>query len=271
MISNMSKKVTWPATLAATAAISLFGVVGTSTAASAEETGPAANEQGVERPDPETLPFIGWRLAHRSDSIYVRDVLPDGPADVAGVGQGDQVLSINGVALDDRGAMREAMGSVEPGDTITVVVVQGDVEKSVRIVTGTHEDRPDPEDRPYLGAQPERPQDKDQDGIEIGNVNDGSPADLAGLAEGDVILSVNGVDVTTPREAFDRLRELSPGDTLFLSVLRDGEAITLSVVLGSQAENPNAGERPDRPKRGGDRGGDGPRFRGVDAEESQPA
>jgi S1-C subfamily serine protease len=60
----------------------------------------------------------------------------------------------------------------------------------------------------------------------------GSPADKAGLKEGDIITDVNGtrIDGTSPVD--EVLSQYKPGDTVTLTVLRDGQTIQLPLTLG---------------------------------------
>ncbi|MDD5110514.1 MAG: trypsin-like peptidase domain-containing protein [Patescibacteria group bacterium] len=63
----------------------------------------------------------------------------------------------------------------------------------------------------------------------------GSPADLAGILENDIILEVNGTKIQEPDSGLSQLiGKYQPGDTLQLKVLRQGKTIDLSVKLGSQ-------------------------------------
>ena len=69
-------------------------------------------------------------------------------------------------------------------------------------------------------------------GVEIREVFDGTAADGT-LEPGDRIVSVDGTEVTT---AVDLRRVLStrrPGDAITIEVLRDGDALTIPLVLGS--------------------------------------
>ncbi|MDG1950180.1 MAG: trypsin-like peptidase domain-containing protein, partial [bacterium] len=58
-----------------------------------------------------------------------------------------------------------------------------------------------------------------------------SPADKAGLQAQDVIIAVNGVDLTETIALAEAVSAYRPGETITLSVLRDGEVIELEATL----------------------------------------
>jgi serine protease Do len=63
-------------------------------------------------------------------------------------------------------------------------------------------------------------------------VFDGSPAEAAGLQDGDVIVGLEGRDVTADSDLSMLILPYGPGDTITLTVLRDGSTIELDVTLG---------------------------------------
>ncbi len=60
----------------------------------------------------------------------------------------------------------------------------------------------------------------------------GSPAEAAGLQSGDVIVALDGTPITAETDLSMLILPYGPGDTISLSVLRDGATIELDVTLG---------------------------------------
>jgi S1-C subfamily serine protease len=69
-------------------------------------------------------------------------------------------------------------------------------------------------------------------------VTPGTPAAQAGIKDGDIITSVEDevIDDGHPLDA--TLSQFSPGQTVSVGILRDGERITLEVTLGTRPANP---------------------------------
>jgi len=74
--------------------------------------------------------------------------------------------------------------------------------------------------------------DEDADGVLIAEVVDDSPADKAGLEDGDVVTALDGEEVTSVKFLVGAIKDRSPGDRVKLEVLRDGRRKTFEVELG---------------------------------------
>ena len=85
-------------------------------------------------------------------------------------------------------------------------------------------------ERPFLGV---RLADGDN-GAQIAEVTNGSPADEAGLKQGDVITKVDGKQAGSADDVRRAVAEREPGDKLELTVRRDGETKTVTATLGKR-------------------------------------
>lgn len=68
-------------------------------------------------------------------------------------------------------------------------------------------------------------------GVVIGEVVDGGAANLAGLVSGDRVISVDGAPVTNFGEVVGLVQSQFSGDVIELSIVRSGQALTLSATL----------------------------------------
>lgn len=75
-------------------------------------------------------------------------------------------------------------------------------------------------------------------GALVQSVDPGSGADEAGVRVDDVITALEGEEVASYGDLFGALRDYEPGDTVGLTVVREGEERTLDVTLGERPENP---------------------------------
>jgi hypothetical protein len=84
----------------------------------------------------------------------------------------------------------------------------------------------------YLGTIPDyTPVER---GMRIGGVRGGSPAEQAGLREGDILLRIEDHEIGDIYAFTDALRSHKPGDRVRVTVLRNGSEQTLTATLGAR-------------------------------------
>jgi hypothetical protein len=197
--------------------------------------------------------------------LLVSDVTEDGPADKAGLKEGDRIQSVNGVNLrlapEDAGEddmegiatrrLIRTLGKAKIGDEVDLRVWSDGAVKNVRVKTVSVEDLMGEsriwrttvrgEDRASLGigvgSSGSR---RDTLGILIATIADEGPAAKAGLLEGDRIQSINGVDLRVPSEdagdwaiSSSRLRRL----TRELEKVKVGDEVDLRVYSGGSVKS----------------------------------
>ena len=85
---------------------------------------------------------------------------------------------------------------------------------------------------PYLGTIPDMvPVDS---GLRLTGVREGSPAAVAGIRGGDIVVEFGGSEVGDIYAYTYALQDHEPGDAVEIVVLRDGERLTFTAVLGDR-------------------------------------
>ena len=84
---------------------------------------------------------------------------------------------------------------------------------------------------------------KSTHGVLISEVTAKSPAEKAGIKQGDVVVAIDGKPVDNVAELRNTIAMTSPGTRLVLTVIRDGEKYSIPVAIGEQpAEFAQAGK-----------------------------
>lgn len=77
----------------------------------------------------------------------------------------------------------------------------------------------------------------DVEGVLVNGVNDESPAEKAGIEEGDVITAVDGKKVSTTPELVDAVRSKKPGTEVKITLVRDGKDESLKATLAERPDD----------------------------------
>ncbi len=87
-----------------------------------------------------------------------------------------------------------------------------------------------PGQEPYLGVRGKA----DVTDVEIAHVITGSPADKAGIKEGDIILKFEGESLSDFSSLTSKVRDRQPGERVKLLVKRGSETLELALVIGKK-------------------------------------
>ncbi len=67
-------------------------------------------------------------------------IIKDGPADKAGLKDGDIITKVNGIAVGNAGSVSTLMGEYMPGDTVQLVVLREGKEHNINLTLGNYKD-----------------------------------------------------------------------------------------------------------------------------------
>ena len=181
-------------------------------------------------------------------------VQPDSPAQRAGLQPGDVIRSLNGEAVKNPRDLAVHVAGVQPGETAKLEVVRDGQSKTVEVKVGElpgdqtaslngGQQHGDHHARLGIGLAALTPDIRDQlnlpegvRGAVVSEVQPGSPADQAGLQQGDVIVGVGTEAVHSPADAAKALRAAENGSdhALALRILRNGEPAFVGLNLAPQ-------------------------------------
>lgn len=192
-------------------------------------------------PVAETFGAVGMRVSEVDGAFTVAEAIADMPAAKAGIEEGDQVVAIDGMSTDMM-SLAQFIDLVrgEPGVGVTLTVIGADGERDVTL------------ERDALTVERnrcERIQDMRRDtefggiGVRLSmtegcggdvfvrSIEDGMPAQAAGLQAGDRIVSVDGLDAAGAHvwDVVDVLRG-EPGTTVLVGV-EDAQGVARAVEL----------------------------------------
>ena len=191
--------------------------------------------------------YEAYGLTERMGAVVQR-VVPDGPADQGGVSPGDVIVRYNGERVESTEDLQSRVVATRPDTTVPLVVMRAGEEVTLQVTIGELD--LDAEASGTARAAPENPSEgfgmtlqdltagiadqlglpRNTQGAVVGAVEDGGAAQKSGVQPGDVILTINRVEVTSAVEAIEQLAAIESGRTAFLLVQRGSEQVFLQVL-----------------------------------------
>jgi S1-C subfamily serine protease len=163
------------------------------------------------------------------NGALVTGIQPESAAEIAGLQVGDIITEVNGKKVDGASELRNRIGLLRSGDDVDIKYVRENKTAATRARLGEVRSQmvSGEEIHPGLaGSIFAAATTTGQDGIEIGEVQEGSPAAQRGLRTGDLITHVNRARV----ENLQELREVAARfDILFLNVRRGDRALMFQI------------------------------------------
>lgn len=167
-----------------------------------------------------------------SDLIQTDAAISPGNSGGALVDRNGNIIGINVAYLPPAETGAVNLGFAIPSDTAVSVADQlietGEV-TTPYLGVGTADLTPEIADRFNLSVD---------SGALVQTVEPGSGAAAAGVRENDVITALEDTEVNSYGDLFGALRDYQPGDTVMLTINRNGNERTLDVTLGERPANP---------------------------------
>lgn len=187
-----------------------------------------------------------------ADGALVNNVLPNAPADKAGLKRGDVIIEFDGKKVTTVESLQDIVAQTPPGKAVVVKIFRGGDQRTLKLKTAlmpgqskkTDGDKSPPE-KPerveWLGAffsdltdalrqryGLEEKTGEDLSGAVVIEVPPTSVAAEAGLREGDLVKSINRMPVQAAADLEKVSKKVSLKDGVVLDVLREGRLFYLS-------------------------------------------
>jgi serine protease Do len=182
----------------------------------------------------------------RERGALVADVMADTPAEKAGIERGDIIVEFNGRKIEEMNDLPRVVASVPPNTDVPVKILRKGQEKVMQVKVAELKDKEERvaasgggtlEESLGLTVQELTPEIarslrvNESKGLVVTNVEEGSPADDAGLRRGDVIVEINQKKVDTLRDYRAALGRVGGADSLLLLVRRGGNVLYVALKM----------------------------------------
>jgi serine protease Do len=181
------------------------------------------------------------KLKEQTKGAIVTDVVSGGPAEKAGVQQGDIIVKFDGNTVESSSQLRNLVAQTDPGSTVKVMLLRNSKEMELTLEVGDltkaqKEAQVEVGDQ-LLGVsvQAVTPQIAKEMGLNkaagviITGVAPGSPAQQVGLTKGDIIYRVGNSEVNDPKE-FSRLISQAAKEGGALLLVRDAQSGNMGYI-----------------------------------------
>jgi membrane-associated protease RseP (regulator of RpoE activity) len=202
--------------------------------------------------------------------VLVKEVVEESAAAQAGLQQGDILTKVNDMTVESTNNLIEILGAFEPGDQVSISYLRNGSEQRSTVALKERENyfnssewevygekweqwgeafgehmeewgrefensfnqRFEMEEKAFLGVYLG---DAEADnGVLITGVGEGSAAEEAGLRKDDIIIALDGNDMRTYSQVSEYVQSKEPGETIRVTVLRDGKEMDINATLKSR-------------------------------------
>jgi len=196
---------------------------------------------GIQDLTPELAKSMGVKVDH---GVVVNKIYPNSPAQKYGLKEGDIIIKCNNESISSASDLQKVVISSKVGSEIRLTVIRDGKEIILKVIT---EKMPD-DDTSTKGSLQELKDERlgvtvrnlsqedlenfnHKNGVIVVDVKNGSLAEIVGLAEGDLIISINKRPIRNVKEYSSVLKSFAKGAIINLMVEREGDTFYIAVRL----------------------------------------
>ncbi len=189
-----------------------------------------------------------FRLKRDQKGAVVTKVIKDGPADKAGIKQGDVIIKFDGKEVKNADDLPWIVSNTPIGSKIDVKILRQGKEKTIKVTVG---ELPSKTEVASIAAPKEENVSEKKLGITVSNITpdvqreynmqtdkgivvtnvaEGSPADMAGIEKGDIVKQVNQKDINNVEDYSKVMSSVKKGEMVSLLITRGNANIYVAMT-----------------------------------------
>lgn len=195
---------------------------------------------------------VGTEKTETGEGVIIVSITDESAAEKAGLKEGDVITKINDIKVNTPDQLTKAIGTFKPDEKVTVSYKRDNKEqKTTAVLTKRKNDlyalsTPEVEGfksfnfdnnnnfnfsfgKPRLGLKAQETE--DGKGLKVLDVDDESPAEKAGIKEGDIITSFDGTEVNNIEKLRDLSKTAIEKGNFKVQVTRDGKQQEINVKI----------------------------------------
>ena len=193
-------------------------------------------------PAQQTTVSLGLQGEDKEDKILVQRVSVGGSASKAGVKIGDVITKVDGQAPGPFQALSEKIQKKAEGDKVQLEIQRGEEKLELTVVLEARLGRGGGLQTPaqsnvYMGIQGE---DASGGGATLTAITEAGPAEKSGLKSGDVVIQMDGKDVSNYEALVSEIRNRKADDKVKVKVKRGDQNVEVEVTLADRLSGGSA-------------------------------
>jgi serine protease Do len=183
---------------------------------------------------PELADYYG--LSEKDAGVLVTEVFKGDPADAAGIQPKDVIISVNGQKVEATRELTRIIANIGVGDRATVSVIRDGRQKTFIVEIAKREEEriaargSGPEEDDQLGIRVEeispdiarRFDMKDDRGVIVADIAQGSKGDQAGIRPGDIVKEINHHPIRSVEDYAQGIDKVKEGEEIQFFIRRTG-------------------------------------------------